>query len=119
MSNEQIKNIIKDSYYGNKEETLRSMANDFYSRELLSTAILVWAWAILFIGLATYSAIQFFRTDQIRERIMYATLFILGAHGMGLIKVFAWAMVHQHSIKREIKRLELRVVELTETLKRK
>lgn len=33
------------------------------------------------------------------------------------MKIFAWEMVHRHSIKREIKRLALRVAELSETLK--
>ena len=119
MSNEQLKRIIEDSYDESGEDTLRSMAHDFYSRPLLSTAILVWGFAILFLALAAFSVIQFFKTDQTRWQIAYAALFICGAHGVGLIKIFAWQMVHRHSIKREIKRLELRVAELSETLKTK
>jgi positive regulator of sigma E activity len=119
MSDEPIKKIIEDSYDDSKEETLRSMASDLYSRRLLSTAILVWVWAIIFIALAVFSAVQFFKTDQTQWQIMYAALFILGAHGVGLMKIFAWEMVHRHSIKREIKRLELRVAELSETIKGK
>ena len=36
---------------------------DFYSRRLLPTAILVWVCAIIFIALAAYSAMQFFKAD--------------------------------------------------------
>ena len=50
---------------------------------------------------------------------MYAALFIIGAHGVGLMKILAWGMLHQQSIRRDLKRLELRVAELSETLKSK
>ncbi len=50
---------------------------------------------------------------------MYAALFILGAHGVGLMKIFAWEMVHRHSIRRDLKRLELSVAELGEMLRTK
>ena len=119
MSNEQIKRSIEDSYDEAREDTLRSMARDFYSRPLLSTAIVVWGFATLFLALAVFSVIQFFKTDQTQWQIAYAALFICGAHGVGLMKIFAWEMVHRHSIKREIKRLELRVAELSEAPKSK
>jgi hypothetical protein len=117
MSNEQIGKIIEDSYDDSKEETLRAMARDFYSRRLLSTAILVWGWGIVFTALAVYSAMQFFKADQTQGQIMYAALFVLGAHGIGLMKIFAWQMIHQRSIRRDLKRMELRVAELSEMLK--
>ena len=117
MSNEQIRKIIEDSYDDSKEETLRAIGRDFYSRRFRSAAIFAWAWSIAFIALAVYSAMQFFKADQTQGQIMYAALFILGAHGVGLMKILAWEMLHRHGVRREIKRLELRVVELSEMLK--
>jgi ABC-type spermidine/putrescine transport system permease subunit I len=117
MSNEQIRKIIEDSYEESKEEGLRSIVRDFYSRKLLSSAILAWIVAIVFIGLAVYSAVHFFQTDQTRWQIVYAVLFIVGIHEFDVIRVFAWQMVHRHGLRRDIKRLELRVAELSETLK--
>jgi len=32
------------------------------------------------------------------------------------MKIFAWQMLHRNSIKREIKRLELRIAEMTKLL---
>lgn len=119
MNNEQIKRMLDDSYDESREDTLRSMAHDFYSRPLLSTAILVWGFAILFLALAVFSFIQLFKTDQTRWQIAYAALFICGAHGVGLINIFAWQLVHRHSIKPAIRRLELRVAELSAALKAK
>lgn len=120
MSNEQIRKIIEDSYDDSKEETLRTMVRDFYSRRMRSTAIFVWGYAILFIALAVYSAIQFFKADQTQGQIMYAALFVLGANGVVLMKILAWLMIYQRSmIRRHLKQVELRVAELSEMLKSK
>ena len=119
MNDETIKKIIEDSYDASKEEGILSMARDFYSRQMRSTAIMVWCWGIAFFALAAYGTIQFFQADQTRTQILGAAVFIVGCLGIGVMKIFAWEMVHRHSIKRDIKRLELRVVELTETLKAK
>jgi hypothetical protein len=62
---------------------------------------------------------QFFKADRTQGQIMYAALFILGVHGVGLMKILAWGMLHQHSIRRDLKRLELRMAELSEMLKSK
>ena len=119
MSEEKIRRIIEDSYDESKEETLRGMTRDFYSRKMRSTAILVYGWVAVFAALAVYSATQFFKATQTQGQIMFAALFILGAHGIGLWKILAWGMLHQHSVKRDVKRLELRIAEMTEMLKTK
>ena len=117
MSNEQIRKIVEDSYDESKEEGLRSIARDLYSRRLMTSAIATWTVATVFIGLAVWSALRFFHTDQTRWQIMYAVLFLVGVHELGVIRIFAWQMVHRHSIKRDVKRLELGVAELSEALK--
>ena len=119
MNNETIKKIIEDSYDESKEEGLRSIVRDFYSRKIMSSVILVWVMAIAFLGLVIFSAVHFFRTDQAREQILYAILFLWGVHEFGVIRIFVWQMAHRRNLKRDIKRLELRVVELGETLKNK
>lgn len=119
MDQEQIKRIIEDTYDVSREDSILSMARDFYSRKMLSTVILVWAVGIIFLAGAVYSAIQFFETDETKMQIMYAAIFVPCVLAIGFMKVFAWEMVHRHSIKREIKRLELRIAELAEMVKGK
>ncbi len=119
MNDKTIKENTEDSYDESKEEGLRSIVRDFYTRKLMSTIILVWAIGIVFVGLAVFSAVHFFRTDQTREQILYAVLFLWGVHEFGVIRIFAWQMAHRRNLKRDIKRLELRVAELGETLKNK
>ncbi len=119
MNEEDIKKILEDTYDDSKEDSILSMARDFYSRKMWSTAVVVWIWGIIFFAGAVYSAIQFFETDETQLQIMYAAIFVPCVLAIGFMKVFAWEMVHKHSIKREIKRLELRIAELAETVKSK
>ncbi len=117
MNENEIKKIIEGTYDDSREDTIRSIVTDFYSRKLLSTAILVWVWATIFFAGAIYSAIQFFEVDDTKSQIMYVAIFVPCVLAIGFMKVFAWGMVHRHSIKREIKRLEIRIAELNETVK--
>ncbi len=42
---------------------------------------------------------------------------IKAAKHISIVKIIAWQMAHRHGIKREIKRLELRIAELNKTVK--
>jgi uncharacterized membrane protein YbjE (DUF340 family) len=121
MNDEEIRKIIDSppSYDDSRGDSYMSMVRDFYSRRMLSTAILVWVFAIVFFAGATYCGVQFLHADQTKLQIMYASLFICFVHGIGLMKIFAWQMVNKISIRREIKTLELRIAELTGTVKGK
>ena len=102
-----------------KEDTLRSMASEFYNRKMLSSIILVWSYFLVFLALAVFSGIKFFGTDQTKYQIMYAAIFVCCFHFFVLIKIFAWQMIHRNSIKREIKKLKVCITELSETVKAK
>jgi hypothetical protein len=116
MNDEQIKKIIDGTYDQPREDTLGSMLRDFYNRRMLSIVVIVWAWGLFIIGVAVYSAVMFFRTEQTRPQMMYAALFIVCCQFVALMKIFAWQMIHRNSIKREIKKLEIRIADLTETV---
>ena len=120
MRDDKVKEMINDKglYDDSREDSLRSMLSDFYSRRMLSTAILVWACFLFFFALGVVSAILFFRTDQTRSQIMYAAIFVCLMHWASLIKIFAWQTIHKNSIKREIKRLEIQLVEACKALQR-
>lgn len=110
---------MDESYDLNRDDSLRSMIRDFYSRKMLSTVILVWSFGILFMFLAVYSGIQFFSTESTRSQIMYAAMFIVGIQMVGDMKVFAWQMMHRNRLLREIKRLELQTASLVEEIRQR
>ena len=121
MNKEDIKKMIENTgaYDDSREDTLRSMVSLFYSRKMLSTAVLVWAYFIIILVPAVYAGIQFFKTDQTKDQIMYAAIVVCCVQFIALIKVFAWQMIHRNSIKREIKRVEIRLAEIHEALRGK
>ena len=113
MTDEQIKKILDDDYDPKREGMLTTMLKDFYSKKMLSTIILVWFWGLLFMAGAVYSGIQFFKVEQTQSQIMHATIFTCCAVFVAFMKVFAWLMIHRNGLTREIKRLELRIAELS------
>jgi len=119
MDQEQIKKIIEDTYDESREDTVWSMVGDFYNRKMLSFVILLWVWAIIFIVGSVYCGVQFFKAEQTKYLIMYAAVFVCFVHGISLIKIFAWQIIHRNGLKREIKRLELRIAELANSIAEK
>jgi len=119
MNDEQIKKIIEDTYDVVREDTVWTMLKDFYNRKMLSSIILLWTYFLIFLALAIFSGIKFFKTDQTQYQIMYAAIFICCIQFFALIKIFGGQMIHRNSLKREIKRLELRIAELNQTAKDK
>ena len=115
MTDEQIRRILDDAqaYEDARENTFHSMLNDFYNRKMISTIVFVWVWGIAVVAGAVYSALQFFRNVETRDQIMYAGIFICCVQFLALTKIFAWQLIHRNGILREIKRLELRIAELS------
>jgi len=119
MNEQEIKRIIEDTYDESKEDTVRSWIRDCFSKNMRWVMINIWVWFFIFLVPIIFSIIQFFRTDQTRDQIMYATVFTCCSLGIGFIKTFGWVMMQRPGISREIKRLELRIAELSEAVKNK
>ena len=119
MNEEQIKNMLNDDYDLTRELTFGSMIKDFYNKKMKTLVILVWTFALVFIAGAVICAIKFTQTTDTKLLIMYATLFLVCAHWVDLMKIFAWQMIHRNNLKREIKRLEIRIAELNQTIQDK
>jgi len=121
MNDEQVKKIIDSppEYDESKEDTYCAMARDFFSKKMRWFTINFYAWSISFMAVAIISAILFFKTGDTQYQIMYAAIFICCSLSVGFCKAIAFVMITRHNIKREIKRLELRIAELNETVKGK
>jgi hypothetical protein len=119
MNDEQIKKIIEDTYDDSKEDNLLSMVGQLYSRKMFSSFIAHAAYSSVFIALSVFCGIKFFGTDQIQFQIMYAAIFVCCIEFVILRKNIYWQMLYKNSISREIKRLELRIAELAETIAEK
>ena len=105
MDNERIKESDRDTCNEPPGDSIWSMARDFYSRKMLSVAILVWMWGTVFSAGAVYCAVRFFGADQMKSQILYAALFVCCFNGICLMKILGWQMIHRRGIKREVRRL--------------
>ena len=123
MDDERIKKIIDDIYDESKENSLFSIVGEhysqLYSKKMLPSMIVHAAYSLPFFAGAIYSGIKFFYTDQTQFQIMYATIFVCCIQFCIFSKAKYWQMLHKINISREIKRLELRIAELAETVKGK
>lgn len=119
MNEEQIKKIIDSplEYDDSKEDTYLAMLKDFFSKKMRWFTINFYVWSFFFMAVAIISAILFFKTDDTQDQIMYASIFICCSLSVFLCKACAFVMIARHNIKREIKRLELRIAELNQTVK--
>ena len=75
-------------------------------------AVFVCIESVVFVVLIVFAVMEFFKTDSIRWQIFHATGVVVLALMLVLIKVWSWMQMSRYAIQREIKRLELRVLEL-------
>ena len=114
MTDKQTEAMIDEIYDTSKEDTLLSMVGQLYSRRMLPSFLVHAAYSLVFIVPAVYCGIKFFDTQQVQDQLMYAAIFICCVHVIFLRKVIYWQMLQKNSISREVKRLEVRIVELTQ-----
>lgn len=71
----------------------------------------VWVTIIMLIiiALTWYVAVQFFKTEGIREMLIFGFIFLTGLITITALKIWFWMQMNNVSILREIKRLELQI----------
>ncbi len=119
MDEKEIRKIIEDTYDDSREDTLLSMVGQLYSKQMFPSFIVHFVYSVPFLAGAIYCGIKFFKTDQSQFQLMYAAIFVCCVQGIIFSKAKYWQMLHKNNISREIKRLELRIADLTETVKNK
>ncbi|MBN1418907.1 MAG: hypothetical protein JXP34_09030 [Planctomycetes bacterium] len=117
MDDRETRKGMEASRVEAREDGIFSMLREFYTRRMLSVAIVVWGSAIIMLALAVLCAVQFFQSEETRYQVMYAALFVCFMQWAALPKVFAWQVLHNNRIKREIQRVEVRILDEIRTLK--
>lgn len=94
-----------------EEGIFRQMAGIFYGK-MRWMAIVATVESIVFPVLIVLAAIEFSQSDDTKRQIFYATGILLLAMLLLLVKLWGWMLMNRNAIQREIKRLELRMLEL-------
>ena len=114
MNNDKTEAMIDEIYDTSKEDTLLSMVGELYGRRMLPNMLFHFVYSSVFIIGAVYCGVKFFDAQQVQFQLMYAAIFICCVHVVFLRKAIYWQMLQKNSISREVKRLEVRIVELTQ-----
>lgn len=80
----------------------------------LNTMAAVWTFVAL--ALAVFAAYQFFQAQGTQAMIAWATAFLWFSLWVAMLKIWFWMEMQRLPITREIKRLELRIAELSRQL---
>ncbi len=114
MSDEIVRKILDElEHDSTREDSLRRMiASAFEARTRVYTLI-VGIIVVAAMAVAVWVAILFFQTDEIRSMILYATLFNTCMLAIASVRLFLWQLLLRQGVMREIKRLELRLLELS------
>ena len=113
MSDEIVRRILgeMEDDSGREDSLRRMIASAFEARTRIYT-ILVGIVVVAALAIAVWVAILFFQTEVIRDMILYATLFNTCMLAIASVRLFLWQLLLRQGVIREIKRLELRVLEL-------
>jgi hypothetical protein len=98
------------------EQGIFGMAMDAFSgRNRLLTSLMMVVAVILF-GLAVYSAVRFFQAEEVKALIGWASGFFLFMLATTSIKIWWWMEMEKNATMREIKRVELLLANVQNTL---
>jgi len=120
--NEQHREALKaedpDLFSGEGEHPQRLVIDVFRSRARW-LAIVAVIYSLVFVALAIFSAVRFFRVDSAHESVLWAAIFLLSMQIIGLGKIFFWMQMNRVSIMREMKRMELQFARLSAQIEKR
>ena len=116
MNDKHMQAMIDEIYDTSKEDTLLTMVGQLYGKRMLPSFLVHLVYSLVFIIPAVYCGFKFFDAQQTQFQLMYAAIFICCVQVIVLRKVIYWQMLHKNSVSREVKRLEVRIVELAQAV---
>ena len=113
MSDEIIKRILDEiEHESSREDSLRRMIASAFEAQTRVYTLIVLIIVVVALAGAVWLGIRFFLTDDIRFMILYATLFNTCMLTIVMVRLALWQLLLRQGVMREIKRLELRLLEL-------
>ena len=120
----EIDDMIKKALTEEESEVLKSLEEESFFDMLTANFkgklgwISVYAAVLTFVffGVSIYAAIEFFKTDVVKELIMWSAVFMFSIITVSLLKIWQWLQMDKNRLLREIKRLELQVSVLAKNM---
>jgi len=106
----KLKNALKSDSL-DQPGIVEMAASNFRGRQRLGTVGAMLAGLAL-MALMGWCAVLFFRTSEVREMILYATLFLAICGVVMMMKLWFFLLMIRYAIVRELKRVELQCSEI-------
>ncbi|MDA8018556.1 MAG: hypothetical protein MPN21_14040 [Thermoanaerobaculia bacterium] len=97
-----------------EEPSLRTMMGDAFSSRLRWLMVLSSLLVFVSFLFAVWAGVHFFQATETEQMIRWGALMFLFLMPTSFIKIFHWLEMERSAIVREIKRVELRLVQLAE-----
>jgi hypothetical protein len=116
---DDIRNALKAAP---DEDSLRSAGDEGMIRQIAATfrgrmrtwVLLTWIATAFWAGVAARAAFAFFKTNNTRDWIMYAAIFLFAGMAVAMLKLWNLMEMNRNTHTREIKRIELQLARLAE-----
>lgn len=124
----QTDNDIKAALHKADRDDFGDLAQDMTLREMMASTFrgrqrwmtfVAWFDMFAFTAVAVIAAVMFFRSDAVRDLIMWATIFLTCASIIMIAKMWYWMAMNRNAVGREIKRLEFRIADLADKVEAK
>ena len=87
--------------------------------EMRKYAVITWCFLIFFVFIAVGCFVAFDLVTSTKYQLLFMALFCTAIMQTVLMKLWYWLIWNRYSVVREVKRLELRIVELMEKLEKR
>lgn len=98
------------------EGMIQQVAATFHGR-MRRWVLITWIASLFWAGVAVWAAIAFFRTQDTRDWIMYACIFLFAGMATTMLKMWNLMEMNRNTHTREIKRVELQLARLAERIR--
>ncbi len=96
------------------DEGLIQQVTATFSGRMRRWVLITWAATLFWVVVGVWAAIAFFRSQDIRDWILYACIFLFAGMAVAMLKLWYLMEVNRNTHSREIKRVEMQLARFAE-----
>ena len=112
---------LRDAFKNDPENLMANLDEPAIFEQVIETFrgrnrwinIMAFCYTFAGLGVAVFAAYQFFQVDSPKAYILWATVFLWSAIWIAMLKIWFWLEMQKNSVIREVKRVELRLMQLS------
>jgi len=93
-----------------EESSLKDLVLMSFTGRQAWMSILMWIYTLVFVIAGFYCLYRYFNATELKTSMSWSLGVIVFFICTGMTKMFAWMQMHKQELRRDIKRLELRII---------